>query len=480
MITYSRAVEITKECESFYEKVERVTTPKGNEYTVSIFNYLLATADDFENHKAHELRGLTFVHRPKMDGIDYEPFLMLPKFFNINENKYTLLEDIKDKEIVSISLKEDGSLLQPILMPDGCIVWKTKMSFNNDQTEMATNYYNDPKNKALKEYIENHIEDYVMLFELVSPMNRIVVPYSTTELRLLTMRGRNLGWGYPITTNNVFYDGLGIKTSTQFNIPKKLLKVSKEWYCSFLGQPEDENRKTFNSFQMFMDTIEYELCKSFPTKEEDFLYERNNEDKRGGDGCKLKSKLTQLDLLMISRDYIIDEEGFVITFKDLSKVKLKHTDYIVKHKLVAEILKEDVVISAILDETIDDMMAQLDQNDERRTFVEDIEKKLVPYFDNRIEEALKLRVQFFNMYNKRLMNEDGTFIKDEAGEVKEVIDMPKFVKEKGKDVNFHLVMKTKKMSFNEDFRSEMVKLLKEEIKHNTRKLEMARTFLRNI
>jgi len=469
-MTYEEAKKITEETEVFYEKIEEVITPKGNSYYVSLFNYMLAMGEDFKKYKANELRGLSFIHYPTENGIEYIKNLMLPKFFNLNENKYVLYNTYKDKEIKSISLKEDGSLLQPIRFPDGSIVWKTKMSFDNEQTRMATEYFNNPKNKNLKEYIENFVDDYVLLFELVSPLNKIVISYKNTELRLLTTRDRFLGgWGYPITTNNIMYDSLGIKTAIQLRIPKKVLKVNKEWYYNFLGEPQKKDRKTFNTFQLFLDAIEYELILRFP--EEMKEYKNEEEKNKDKSKCKLKNKISELDLLILSRDYIMEEEGFVVTFNDLSKCKIKHQNYIEKHKLNEEIERENRIIQRILEENIDDVLSQLEMGDEKRELIEKIQEKVSKYFDNRIEGAMKLRAELFNVYN---------VITKEEGEEKVSMDLPNFTKKRGRDENFHIVMKTKKMSFKEDFRERMSTLIKEEIMFKTRKLEMAREFLKKI
>ena len=87
--SYDEAVAICRRNPVFYE-----TRHKVNGYDVSVFNYRLATYDDFRSENAFEMRGLTFVFNT--DGTLYKRFLGLHKLFNVNETEITQAHDIKD------------------------------------------------------------------------------------------------------------------------------------------------------------------------------------------------------------------------------------------------------------------------------------------------------------------------------------------------------------------------------------------------
>jgi T4 RnlA family RNA ligase len=159
-------------------------------YNISIFNYRLSTYNDFVTYGAFELRGLTFVFN--LDGSVYKRFLLMEKFFNINENVSTLFDVVKDKKVNSVYLKEDGSIINFIELPNGKIVAKSKMSFESEQALMAQDLFesNANINKFVKDCIS---KDLVPIFEYVGPMNRVVVKYDNSDLILLRLRDNKTG-----------------------------------------------------------------------------------------------------------------------------------------------------------------------------------------------------------------------------------------------------------------------------------------------
>ena len=112
LITYEDAIEIAKRYNNnnFWE----IQFLK-NGYKLSSFNYFICGWDDFAKPlplkpdiNAFDMRGVTFVFNK--DGSVWKRFLMLPKFFNINQVESTQYGNIKNKKIKNISIKEDGSL----------------------------------------------------------------------------------------------------------------------------------------------------------------------------------------------------------------------------------------------------------------------------------------------------------------------------------------------------------------------------------
>ena len=187
--SYQECVRITQENENFYEKKTQV-----NGVNVSIFNYRLATAQDFfkplkdsDEIQASELRGITFIHAES--GV--ERYLMLHKFFNLDQTEGYLYSQVKHKKIVRIQDKADGSMIR-FLRVNNVLVAKTKGEFITQQAAMAMDVVS--KNSRLKSFIEKTLDqNLAAIFELTSFANQIVLNYSKTELQLLQLREESTG-----------------------------------------------------------------------------------------------------------------------------------------------------------------------------------------------------------------------------------------------------------------------------------------------
>ena len=132
-ITYEDAVEICKYYKNFNFSESQYII---NGYKISAFSYFICNYNDFAKPLPHrsevnafEMRGVTFVFNH--DGSLWKRFLMLPKFFNINQTKETEYSAIKNKNISHISIKEDGSLVAFMMLPDETIFSKTIKGFSN-------------------------------------------------------------------------------------------------------------------------------------------------------------------------------------------------------------------------------------------------------------------------------------------------------------------------------------------------------------
>ena len=164
----------------FYE-----TKLKIDGYNISLFNYRLATNNDFQRPFAKELRGICFVFNK--DGSLFKRYILLDKFFNLNQNLETSFDIVKNYKIKAIHNKEDGSLATFIKLPNGKIVAKSKMGFDNDQSKAISNIYN--RDNSIKELVNYCLDlEIVPVFEYVSPLNRIVLKYKVDELILLKLR----------------------------------------------------------------------------------------------------------------------------------------------------------------------------------------------------------------------------------------------------------------------------------------------------
>lgn len=188
LLTYEDALAMVEKYENFnYSKSEF----RINGYRIVTFKYFLCEYADFttpldkKEVNGFDMRGITFVFN--LDGSLYQRFFMLPKFFNLNQVECTQYSAVKNKKIRSITEKEDGSLVAFMNLPDGTIFCKTISGFDNDQVMAATEILE--ANPDLKLFIKDSLlNDYTPIFEYTSYLNRIVLEYSSTDLRFLGLR----------------------------------------------------------------------------------------------------------------------------------------------------------------------------------------------------------------------------------------------------------------------------------------------------
>ena len=186
LLSYDEAVALTLGIDApFYESKFVV---EG--YNVSIFNYRLAQYSDFFNNSGFEMRGLTYVFNE--DGSLFKRYLLLHKFFNLNQVEESQYSSVKDLSIKSVYNKEDGSVASFIRLPNGSVLGKSKMSFESDQAIGMNRLYKS--NSDLKRFVDWTLDnDYIAVFEYVAPNNRIVLRYQDEELILLRLRDNKTG-----------------------------------------------------------------------------------------------------------------------------------------------------------------------------------------------------------------------------------------------------------------------------------------------
>ena len=177
---------LTESNEAFYYKDFELE--EGAWYR--IFNYRLASYTDFQLPNALECRGHMF--EISNEGKDAEVVrlasLPMEKFFNLNENPFTM--DLDLTEIRNAMLKADGSLISTY-MHDGVIQLKTKGSLTSDQAIAAKMWLNLPENSKFKEELigAERLGNTVNM-EWCAPDNRIVIGYENPHLTVLNVRHR--------------------------------------------------------------------------------------------------------------------------------------------------------------------------------------------------------------------------------------------------------------------------------------------------
>jgi len=175
-ITYEDASRIAEAYQNFNFSA---TTHMFEGYKVTTFNYFMCDYKNFvrplenEPHiNARDMRGVTFVFNE--DGTLYKRFLMLEKFFNVNQVEETQLNVLKNKKIKYVTVKEDGSLIAFMQLPNGKIFAKTQAGFTNEQASNAMQLYNHQR--GVKKLVDDALKvGMTPLFEYVAFDNRIVL-----------------------------------------------------------------------------------------------------------------------------------------------------------------------------------------------------------------------------------------------------------------------------------------------------------------
>lgn len=312
--SYDEAVAICQRNPVFYETKLRV-----NGYDVSIFNYRLATFDDFKKENGYDMRGLTFIFNA--DGTVYKRFLGLEKFFNVNETEITQYSVVKDYEILNVSDKLDGSCITFVEFPDGKILAKTKNSFTADQAIRAMEIYD--KDELLQKFVSDQISmGHCVFFEYTSPLNRIVIKYPVSRLSLTRVRDGGTG--------------------------------------------------------------DYILDESVP----EWLETAKNETLEYG----------SLSGMMKSYETLKDKEGSVVTFRkpdgEVMLMKVKTADYFEKHHIMTEfIYQENVIVEMILNETIDDMLSLIEDDETRQRII-----GLIKLTQKKFAEEVATAQKFIDIY----------------------------------------------------------------------------------
>lgn len=198
LLTYEQASAIVAQNESFKKKHQTINGQEVVQFTYFLAGFIdfLDPLNDGGSLKAFEMRGLTFI---KDDSGAWQRHLFLNKFFNVNQVPGWMEEDVRNKKIIKVQNKEDGSAIR-FMRLGGKLVAKTKFSFEAEQAAMAMEVVNSDAN--LKEFIEKTLDSgLAALFEITSPFNRVVLNYQRTDLILLQMRDEMTGEYLDIDTH---------------------------------------------------------------------------------------------------------------------------------------------------------------------------------------------------------------------------------------------------------------------------------------
>lgn len=270
-----------------------------------VINYHINAFPEIKDSMTDEEKNLEYIRR-EFRGIKFakdgtilgRPF---HKFFNWGEKEAEMAHFDFNTPFVIMD-KLDGSMIHPVLMPEGSdvdIMWCTKMG-PTEVADQAADFFHKANEKFitsdnddLPDY-ESFVDEWLFsgwtpIFEWCSRRQRIVVDYPEDQLILTAIRNDQNG-------QYLAYDQM-LKQAARYNIP-----VVKAWTGNF------------NGIEQFV------------------------EDIGGEQNC----------------------EGYIIRFNNGHMVKLKNAWYLNLHRAKSELENERNVWRLVLNQQHDDLIAQLD------------------------------------------------------------------------------------------------------------------------
>lgn len=192
---YQQLQNLVASNEAFFAKDQQL-----DDKIYRVFNYRLASFSDFCLPGAREARGIMF--EVDTDGNPIRLACFMPsKFFNLNENPFTMNLDLSDDNIDGVMDKLDGSIISTFMHGDKLML-KSKTSLFSDHVAQATEWLN--ANSYFKEKLDYFTrKGYSVHMELTSPNLRIVLGYPEVKLTILAMRRNEDG---VLVTKRNFYD----------------------------------------------------------------------------------------------------------------------------------------------------------------------------------------------------------------------------------------------------------------------------------
>lgn len=185
-LMYTQLMDLVANNEAFYFQDFNLD---GTTYR--IFNYRLASYTEFQKPGAIECRGHMFeVAKGPFGEIPVRfAALPMPKFFNLNENPFTMGLDLA--QVDTIELKADGSLMSTYTH-NNQLRLKSKGSLFSEQAIDAMKWLETaPQLNQRLRLLDD--AGWTVNMEWCAPHNRIVIGYETAHLKVLNARHRETG-----------------------------------------------------------------------------------------------------------------------------------------------------------------------------------------------------------------------------------------------------------------------------------------------
>jgi len=179
--SFKEAINLTKTENHLYRKTELNIS---KDFILHTFDYITGSDKKNITGLGLEMRGLSFLENLN-DGT-IKRYLSLRKFYNLNEREDTMIDNLKEKRITTITKKEDGSLMSFLSLGNNVVIPKTRNGMNSVSTQLSTEWVKrNNMSSAISKMIDN---GYFPFFEITGIENIIVILYPETKLTLLQVR----------------------------------------------------------------------------------------------------------------------------------------------------------------------------------------------------------------------------------------------------------------------------------------------------
>jgi hypothetical protein len=205
--SYEECLEIVENNPSMYF-IERKFIIDN--YNISIFGYRYAKYNNFmipiiskPYINALEMKGICFVFND--DGTIFKHYVMLHKFWELNQYQHSKYELFNNKKIKNITTKEDGFLFSFLKLPNNKIIPFNKHGFFDDQHLEVVNFLDNKNYYNFINYcLNNNIQP---LFEYIG--SKLYVNYGNKK-DLILLKLRNNLTGQYLNINEFNTKGISI------------------------------------------------------------------------------------------------------------------------------------------------------------------------------------------------------------------------------------------------------------------------------
>ena len=107
-----------------------------------------------------------------------------------------------------------------------------------------------------------------------------------------------------------------------------------------------------------------------------------------------------LNLLLLAKECVENEEGEVITMSDGQMMKCKNSHYLQLHSLIGpDSYRENILIRTIISGNIDDVIAALVPGEKKDKIVA-MDEKVTQKFNSLVRELFSLGAEYYNFHNE--------------------------------------------------------------------------------
>jgi T4 RnlA family RNA ligase len=323
--TYNELIELCKNSTTFFFKDFEVDTR-----TYRIFNYRLASWTEFQKPSAINCRGTMYdiTNDPKLVSLPME------KFFNYEEGT---VDHTLGKMTIKME-KLDGSLISTYIHNNE-LKLKSKASLTSDQAIASMKFLALPQNQQFNSelYLLTQMGNVTVNLEYTAPTNRVVVPYQTEDLTIISVRAHT---GIDVYGN-----------------------AAKDMFIA-------------NG----MNVLATKVVASEPIH-------------------MVTDQLKYIDMLRTERvgeGYVIE----IVNSDRSYRVKVKNNTYLTLHRTKDSVNNPKRLFEAILDETADDLRSLFADDEYTLNTIADMERKVIPVYNYIVCTVDNFYTQYKNLDRK--------------------------------------------------------------------------------